>query len=139
MRSGVDTTTRALFDEDSAPRREPLIVVGIILAGMILRMAGWISLIPRTAETWHVAVSLATTGQFADVFRPGSGPTAHVAPVMPLMGFTVMLPHSLYQMSFWIWADKLALKPARINSSTQPCARTVAWPEGSPTIRPLPK
>ena len=48
-------------------------------------MWGWISLIPRTAETWHVAVSLATTGQFADVFRPGSGPTAHVAPIMPLL------------------------------------------------------
>ncbi len=66
-------------------RREPLVVAGIIVAGIALRMLGWISLIPRTSETWHVAVSLATTRQFADVFRPGSGPTAHVAPVMPLL------------------------------------------------------
>lgn len=66
-------------------RHEPLIVIGLILGGIVLRMWGWIGLIPRTAETWHVAVSLATTGQFADVFRPGSGPTAHVAPVMPLL------------------------------------------------------
>lgn len=74
-----------MIEPSRAPRREPLIVVGIVLAGMILRMWGWISLIPRTSETWHVAVSLATTGQFADVFRPGSGPTAHVAPIMPLL------------------------------------------------------
>ncbi|QYE36110.1 hypothetical protein KZX46_09335 [Polymorphobacter sp. PAMC 29334] len=73
-----------MSDDRWVRSREALIVIGLILAGIALRM-WWISLIPRTSETWHVAVSLATTGHFADTFRPGSGPTAHVAPVMPLL------------------------------------------------------
>ncbi len=57
----------------------------IIVTGCILRLAGWSSLTPRNTETVNVAVALATSGRYADAFGPGSGPTAHLTPVMPLM------------------------------------------------------
>jgi MFS family permease len=43
---------------------------------------------PRLAEgseVINVAVSLAKTGHFSDAYGPGTGPTAHVAPVYPFL------------------------------------------------------
>jgi hypothetical protein len=42
-----------------------------------------------------------------------------VAPVMALMGLTVMLPHSLNQMSFWICGDTVRFKSRRVQQLGQ--------------------
>ena len=42
-----------------------------------------------------------------------------VAPVIALIGFIVMLPHSLYQTSRWICADTVASKPASRQQSRE--------------------
>ena len=62
-----------------------------------------------------------------------------VAPVKALMGFTVILPQSLNQMSFWICAETVASKPACLKSSASASTRELSPPAGSPTIKPLPK
>ena len=62
-----------------------------------------------------------------------------VAPVSALIGFTVMLPQSLNQTSRWICGDSVVSMPVACSSSTSFFTRGVASPEGSPTIRPLPK
>jgi hypothetical protein len=49
-----------------------------------------------------------------------------VAPVMALIGLTVMLPHSLYQASFWICSTATASKPAFSSSATSPAHRCVS-------------
>lgn len=66
---------------------ERSVVAGLLIIGIIIRL-GWVfgnpeGLSPRTTESQKVAVSLATTGEFANAFRPDSGPTAHVSPLMP--------------------------------------------------------
>jgi hypothetical protein len=65
--------------------------------------------------------------------------TSVVAPVKALMGLMVMLPQSLYQTSFWIWGETVALKPACTNKAASACTRGESTPLGSPTISPLPK
>jgi hypothetical protein len=65
----------------------PMAAIGIIVAGAVLRI-GWLlqhhkALAPAVCESQRVGVSLATTGRFADAFRPGSGPTAHLSPLTP--------------------------------------------------------
>ncbi len=62
-----------------------------------------------------------------------------VAPVMALIGFTVMLPHSLYQMSFWICSDSTVSKPACCSSAASCRTRSVFSPDGSPMISLSPK
>ena len=62
-----------------------------------------------------------------------------VAPVIALIGFTVMLPQSLYQTSFWIWSDSTASRPACSRSAASSRTRGVFSPEGSPMISLLPK
>lgn len=70
-----------------ATRHERLLVTGTLAGGVGLRLA-WLAfrpggLLPSTAEPEGVAVSLVTSGQFADAFRAGSGATAHLSPLMP--------------------------------------------------------
>ena len=40
---------------------------------------------PNPSEVVSIAKSLATDGQFANVFGPHSGPTAHTSPLYPLL------------------------------------------------------
>jgi hypothetical protein len=66
-----------------------LIAIAIVLVGVGLRTA-WLfhnkeGFVPPLTESQRIGVSLATTGHFADAFRLGSGPTAHVSPVIPWM------------------------------------------------------
>lgn len=50
-------------------------------------------ILPRYVPTWHsvsceavnIAISLATTGKYADAYGMGVGPTAHCAPLHPLL------------------------------------------------------
>ena len=62
------------------------LVLAVIALGVALRFL-WLAqddrIAPRVTESQQVGVSLATTGRFADTFPPGSGPTAHLTPVMP--------------------------------------------------------
>jgi hypothetical protein len=37
------------------------------------------------AEPYHIALSLANHGTYADAYGPGVGPTAHTAPVLPII------------------------------------------------------
>jgi 4-amino-4-deoxy-L-arabinose transferase-like glycosyltransferase len=67
--------------------RSRLAAIGVILVGIALRI-GWLyqhpsALAPSVCESQRVGVSLATTGRFADAFRIGSGPTAHLSPLTP--------------------------------------------------------
>lgn len=62
------------------------IVAAIVLIGVVVRFI-WLlqdnRIEPHITETQRVGISLANGGGFADAFRPGSGPTAHVSPIMP--------------------------------------------------------
>jgi hypothetical protein len=62
-----------------------------------------------------------------------------VAPVIALTGLTVMLPHSLYQASFWICSTVRVDAGALAAALASSCTRSVFWPEGSPMISLLPK
>jgi hypothetical protein len=58
----------------------------IFLLGFFFRTA-FVTLRPAigTDEPVNIAISLATTGRYADAYGPGVGPTAHTAPLHPLM------------------------------------------------------
>ena len=58
---------------------------------------------------------------------------------MAEIGFIVMLPHSLYQMSLRMSALAFASKPARVKSAASSSTRADVPPAGSPRISPLPK
>jgi hypothetical protein len=60
-----------------------------------------------------------------------------VAPVKALMGLTVMLPHSLNQMSFWICGDTVAAKPARCSSAASACTRGLSAARGLAHDQPV--
>lgn len=76
-------TTRPL----PATGRERWAVIGLLVTGLAVRFAWALGrpdgLAIQTTESERVAVSLATTGQFADAFRAGSGLTAHLSPLWP--------------------------------------------------------
>ncbi len=63
------------------------IIIAFCLIGIFLRVV-WVvlgdKLPPTNSEMYFVARTFAVTGQLADAYRPGSGLTAHVAPLMPL-------------------------------------------------------
>ena len=66
---------------------EPLIVISILICGALARFVVGNSannLSPFPGESHYVAVSLATTGRFADPFGYPSGPTAHIGMLTPL-------------------------------------------------------
>jgi hypothetical protein len=68
--------------------REPMIVISILICGALARFVvgnGATDLSPAPLNEMHnVAVSLATTGRFADPFSYPSGPTAHLGMLTPL-------------------------------------------------------
>ena len=68
------------------------LVLGLGLFGILIR-AAWVvangKLGAGNSEMYFVARSVALTGQLADAYRPGSGPTAHVSPLMPIYGGAV--------------------------------------------------
>ncbi len=61
-----------------------------------------------------------------------------VAPVNAEMGFMVMFPQSLYQISRWMLPVISASKPAFRRSSARSRRRFVPMPEGSPRMSRLP-
>jgi hypothetical protein len=67
---------------------EPIIVIAMLICGALARFVvgnGVTDLSPAPGNEIHnVAVSLATTGRFADPFGYPSGPTAHVGMLTPL-------------------------------------------------------
>jgi hypothetical protein len=66
---------------------EPMIVISILICGALARFAVEArahTLFPYHTESHYIAVSLATTGRFADPFGYPSGPTAHVGMLTPL-------------------------------------------------------
>lgn len=66
----------------------PWLPIVLLLAGAALRI-GWLILVDDlhfyTSESHHIAIALATKGQYADAFGAGTGPTAHLAPTTPLI------------------------------------------------------
>ena len=67
--------------------REPSMVVAMLICGALARFAVEVranTLFPYHTESYYIAVSLATTGRFADPFGYPSGPTAHVGMLTPL-------------------------------------------------------
>ena len=66
---------------------EPLIVIAMLICGALARFLvgnSANSFTPIRGESHNVAVSLATTGRFADPFGYPSGPTAHIGMLTPL-------------------------------------------------------
>ena len=59
------------------------------------------------AEAIHIARAIQLRGQFADAFRPGQGPTAHLMPLSPLIaggifhlfGFQTLVSNAI--LTFW--------------------------------------
>ncbi|MGH9653677.1 MAG: hypothetical protein ACRD6B_09470 [Bryobacteraceae bacterium] len=85
-----------------APSRRAIIllVFALILIGFALRIAllflmqeAYVS--PHT-EPMNIAVSLATTGNYADAYGSGVGPTAHCAPLLPLLLSCFVLLFGIY-------------------------------------------
>lgn len=72
---------------------EGLLVVGILLLGAVYRFVWLLSqrsgLSPVIGEMQNVATTFARTGVLGDPYGPGSGPTTHVGPVMPILQGTV--------------------------------------------------
>lgn len=66
--------------------------LGVGALGLALRL-WWVShagrIAPTNSEMFFVARAFAETGQLADAYGPGSGLTAHVTPVMPLLAGAV--------------------------------------------------
>ncbi|MGH9583460.1 MAG: hypothetical protein ACRD4O_11040, partial [Bryobacteraceae bacterium] len=74
-----------------APSRKSIIIwsVALFLVGVGLRLA-LLLLVNQAqelsrAEPVNIAISLATTGKYADAYGPGVGQTAHCAPFHPLL------------------------------------------------------
>jgi hypothetical protein len=66
-------------------RRVLICCVAVFLLGLLVRLA-FLKLRPIGAdEPVGIAISLATTGRYADAYGPGTGPTAHAAPLHPLL------------------------------------------------------
>jgi hypothetical protein len=85
----LDSKTRLASKLPSAgpSSREPLIVIALLICGALARFVVGkreYNLSPFLSESHYVALSLATTGRFADPFRYPSGPTAHVGMLTPL-------------------------------------------------------
>ncbi|MDB5499249.1 MAG: hypothetical protein JWP28_3280 [Phenylobacterium sp.] len=70
-------------------RHERAAIISLLLVGLVERIA-WLSqqgrLKPFVCEMQQVAVSFAKTGVLGDAYFVGQGPTAHVGPVMPIIG-----------------------------------------------------
>ena len=58
-----------------------------MILGAVLRFAYLfrVGLAPHPSEAYNVAAAFATRGELADAWGPGTGPTAHLSPGMPLL------------------------------------------------------
>src|SRR5438477_464003 len=69
--------------------RKCLLIPGIFLLAFSVRFAATLYLgnykVSNDVETNRAAVSVARSGQLGDIFFRGSGPSAHLAPLHPLM------------------------------------------------------
>jgi hypothetical protein len=77
----------ALSTEGTLRSREPWIVIAILICGALARFVVEVhanTLVAPHTESHYVAVSLATTGRFADPFGYPSGATAHIGMLTPL-------------------------------------------------------
>jgi hypothetical protein len=94
------------------PSGEPLFVIAMLICGALARFvvgsgANKLSHTHFRGEAYNVAVSLATTGRFADPFGYPSGPTAHVGMLTPLPSalayrlFGVGSPRAEYLLTVW--------------------------------------
>ncbi|HEY1782601.1 MAG TPA: hypothetical protein VGG79_19580 [Roseiarcus sp.] len=90
--------------------REPLAVILMLICGVWARFVDLSSASNWSAyhtESYHVAMSLASTGRFADPFGYPSGPTAHVGMLTPLpSAFVFWLfggdsPHAEFVLYCW--------------------------------------
>jgi hypothetical protein len=59
----------------------------LMILGAVLRFAYLfrVGLAPHPSEAYNVAAAFATLGELADAWGPGTGPTAHLSPGMPLL------------------------------------------------------
>ena len=59
----------------------------LMILGAVLRFAYLfrVGLAPHPSEAYNVAAAFATRGELADAWGPGTGPTAHLSPGMPLL------------------------------------------------------
>ncbi len=86
MGRGLSTRDQTL-SVAGASSGEPLIVIFMLICGALARFVigrGTNNLSHFPSESHNVAVSLATTGRFADPFGYPSGPTAHIGMLTPL-------------------------------------------------------
>ena len=64
------------------------IALGSAVIGLVFRVL-WVThagrLLPTNSEMFFVARAFAETGRLADAYGPGSGLTAHVTPIMPIL------------------------------------------------------
>jgi hypothetical protein len=85
-------TLQRLIDFFEARRVFTATATVLALTGLAFRVL-WVSRDQRlpaiNSEMLWVARSFATTGQLADAYGPGTGRTAHVAPVMPIFAGTI--------------------------------------------------
>lgn len=93
-------------------RYEWLPVLLILLAGLVERIL-WVSrqgrLKPFPDEMQQVAVCFAKTGVLGDAYFVGQGPTAHVGPVMPLIGGVIYRTFGVGSLTSEILLTALAL------------------------------
>jgi hypothetical protein len=86
----------------------------LLALGLSLRL-GWIMLSPSqgAGEASNVAIAFAKTGEFADAYFIGSGPTAHLMPTTPMVAglifklFGISTPTSNGILFFWCLAQVL--------------------------------
>lgn len=81
-------------EEIAKPRRPgpAWMLAALIVMGIAIRLE-WMASNPDKArssgEAFNVAVAFARTGQIADAFAVGQGPTAHLTPLAPMIAGTV--------------------------------------------------
>ena len=82
----VDATT---LDGLKQTRRVVTYGIVVFVVGLLVRLGLVLpnhpTTLPKLIEPVQVALSLITTGRYADAYGPGSGPTAHCAPLYPVL------------------------------------------------------
>src|ERR1035437_4154379 len=80
------------FATPAGPKhRGPVWTWGMVgfVAGLLVRLAAVLpdrqTTLPERPEPVQIALSLMTTGRYADAYGAGSGPTAHCAPLHPVL------------------------------------------------------
>ena len=136
--AGVSTRDQTL-SAAGAPSREPLIVISMLICGALARFVvgrGTNDLSHFPSESHNVAVSLATTGRFADPFGYPSGPTAHIGMLTPLpsaLAYWLFAATVLTQKSFCMAGERfLFVFPYGFAGGSRSC-----WARRAPRASPL--